>query len=314
MVGNMVGKLEEHLVQELTRTGYPLEIEVSSMLDNNYSVTNNKYFFDWEEKKAREIDIAASPLERKHQEAKIEPFRVVHRLVIECKKSNTHAWIFLTRPDILHWYQGQRIDFLKIATKDLELDFVDVILSTCKKRLHYHSFERVASTYAEIKYQGQRSKKSEIFEAKNQLVKFVAYDIFQLHKRLKMRDFDPTTNHIIWLYHPTIVFDGKLYEAIIKDGSLHLFERKHLLLSARYSPAYVKDFPRTEVPELPHLIDVVRKDFFNGFLQTLEKDYFTVWKCISNNLEKLRKIAKEFLEFKDNREKLFDLYLRYGLR
>lgn len=314
MVNKMVGGLEEYLVQELTRTGYPLEIEISSMLDNKYSINNNAYFFDWEEEKAREIDIAAFPLEREHLEAKIGPFAVVHRLVIECKKSNTHAWIFLTRPVISHLYQGQCIDFLKIAAENLERDFIDVILSTCKRELHYHSFERVASTYAEIRYQGQQSKKSEIFEAKNQLVKFVAYDISQLHKRLEMRNFDPATNHIIWLYHPTIVFDGKLYEAIIKDGSLHLSERKHLLLSAKHSPAYVRDFPRTEDPELPHLIDVVRKDFFNGFLQILDNDYLTLWKCISNNLKKLRKIAKEFLQFKDNREKLFDLYIRRGLR
>jgi len=297
-------------VQELARTGYPLEIEISSMLDNKYSVTNNEYFFDWEEEKAREIDIAAYPLKREHQDAKIEPFRVVHRLAIECKKSNTHAWIFLTRPENLFWFQGQRMGFLKIATKDLMLDFVDIILSTSKSQLHYHSFERVASTYAEIKYQGSKSKKSEIFEAKNQLVKFVAYDIAQFHKRLERRKFDPTTSHLIWLYHPTIVFDGKLYEAIIKNGSPQLFERKHLLLSTTYSPAYVRDFPGTESPELTYLIDVVRKDFFDNFLQILEKDYITLWKCVSDNLKRLRKIANEFLQFKDDRNKSIELYLR----
>ena len=292
----MVGKLEDYLVRELSRTGYPLEIEISSKLYKTYVVWNNEYFFDWEEDRAREIDIAAFPRTREYEEAKIEPFAMVHRLAIECKKSDTHAWIFFTRPEKMFFFEGQCLSFLSVATRDATLCFIYSILETCKSHLHYDSHKRVASTYAEIKYQGQKSKKSEIFEAKNQLVKFVAYDIAKHLRILENREFDPTSYHLIWLYQPTIVFDGKLYEAIIRNEAIQLFERKHLLLSAQYSPAYIKDFPRTESRELSYLIDVVRKDFFVDFLQILENDYSTLWKCIFNNRKKLRKIAKELLQ------------------
>jgi len=77
----MVKNLEDYLAKELSRTGYPLEIEISSILDKTYVVSNNEYFFDWEEDKAREIDIDAFPLTREYEKIKkIEPFAIVHHL------------------------------------------------------------------------------------------------------------------------------------------------------------------------------------------------------------------------------------------
>jgi len=184
--------------------------------------------------------------------------------------------------------------FETVLTKNAWMNFISTALATCKCELHYSSFERVANTYAEIRYQGHRSKKSEIFEAKHQLMKFIDYDIVQLLRRLEDRGFDPLTNHLMWLYHPVIVFDGRMFEAIIKNGAIKLFERKHLLLTTAYSPSYVKDFPNTETPDLPYLIDVVRKDYFGDFLGILEEEYATVWKCISDNIKKLSQKAKRF--------------------
>lgn len=290
----MTRKLEDYLAEELDRTGYPLEIEISSILDEKYIVSNNAYFFDWKENKAREVDISAFPKQREYEkETKITPFALVHRLIIECKRSNTHAWIFLTRPRRIFWFEGQCMSFENIVTKDARMCFLHTVLAKCGCSLHYDSFKRVASIYAEIKYQGQRSQKSEIFEAKNQIVKYIDYSIVQFLERLKNRGFNPSTNHLIWLYHPVILFDGKMYEAIMKNGSIQLFERKHLLLSARYSPSYVKDFPNTESPGLPYLIDVVRNDYFGDFLSILEEEYSTLWKCIFSNNKELSKEAKE---------------------
>jgi len=39
-------KLEDHLVREVIQSGFPLEIEVSSMLEKDYEVENNRYYFD----------------------------------------------------------------------------------------------------------------------------------------------------------------------------------------------------------------------------------------------------------------------------
>lgn len=302
----MKRKLEDYLTEELSRTGYPLEIEISSMFDKTYYlVSNNEYFYDWEEGKAREIDIAAiwSPKKDKKDEV-ILPFRIVHRLVIECKRSDTHAWIFLTLPKkSILTFEGNCIGFDSIATKNALYCFMEGLQDTCKRLLHYDSFGRISRTYAEIKYakpKGQKSRKNEIFEAKNQLVKFIAYDIFQFLRRWENYNFDPKTNHLIWMYHPTIVFDGKLYEALVENGSMQLLERKHLLLSTKYSPKYIEEFPNTETPDLDYLIDVVRKDYFSDFLKILENEYTNILKCILNNLDELSEQAKEtFQIFKD---------------
>jgi hypothetical protein len=50
---------EEHLKEEILRTGYPLEIEISALLDNEWIVFNNDSYLDLEESKSREIDIFA---------------------------------------------------------------------------------------------------------------------------------------------------------------------------------------------------------------------------------------------------------------
>lgn len=293
----MEGELEEYLTRELTRTGYPLEIEVSSMLEDMYIVYNNEYFFDSDENKAREIDVSAYPLEGtlRDREA-IAPFEIVHLLALECKRSDTHAWVFLTRPEGAFRFQGQLFDFLSCAAKDALKLFLDDILSKYNAHLHYDSFKRVARSYAEIKYQGKQSKKNgknEIFEAKNQLVKFTAFSANHLVNLLKGGEFDPMTYSPVWFCHPTVVFDGKLYEAIIESGSPRLYERKHLLLATSYSPPYISEFPETVMPYLPYLIDVVRKDYFADFLKILKTDYATIRNCISDNIQELIEMLKK---------------------
>jgi hypothetical protein len=290
----MARNLKDFLTEELKRTGYPLQIEIASALEGTYVVDNNSYYFDPDEPKAREIDINAFTRKREFEKKRIGPFAVVDALPIECKKSETHAWIFLTQPTAMKWLQGQCIDFMQIMTGDLWFGFVDMIQDVAGLRLHYDQFKRVANTYVEIRYdKGKESKKTEIFEAKNQLVKFVNYDISQFLERLKNHKFNPMKNHLLWFYHPTIVFDGQLYEAICENQSIRLFERKHILMSTWHSPLYLKDFPRTEKPDLPYLIDVVRKDFFTDFLKILENDYSSLWSCIYDNIEKLKKQVKK---------------------
>jgi hypothetical protein len=89
---------EEHLTAEIEKSGYPLEIEISSLLDKEYRVLNTHYYFDEEAKKGRDIDIYAIPRDVDNNFIKTDKFVVITDLAIECKKSDTHAWIFYTRP------------------------------------------------------------------------------------------------------------------------------------------------------------------------------------------------------------------------
>lgn len=54
--------LEDHLIKAIKKSGYPLEIEISNLLDKDYVVFNTQYYFDEKAKQGRDIDIYASPL------------------------------------------------------------------------------------------------------------------------------------------------------------------------------------------------------------------------------------------------------------
>ena len=169
----------------------------------------------------------------------------------------------------------------------------------CNQKLHYDENNNIATTYTGIKYdnKGKLIDTNEIFKAKNQLIKFMDYDTLMFLKRLEYRGFDPKENYLIWFWHPIIIFDGLMYEAIIKDGLIDLVERDHIILYAKHTPRYVEYFPNTEDEVLYYLIDVVKKDYFPKFLEILEGDYKILWNCIYNNLSECIARVKEVMKY-----------------
>lgn len=70
----------------LTDSGFILEMEISEFLKKKgYKVDVNRYFFDYDENKKREIDIIASKI--------INDIKII--LLIECKQSTSLDWIFV---------------------------------------------------------------------------------------------------------------------------------------------------------------------------------------------------------------------------
>lgn len=52
--------IEDEIIEEIEKTGFPLELRVSKLLqDKGYYVANNLYFVDRDEGKGREIDARA---------------------------------------------------------------------------------------------------------------------------------------------------------------------------------------------------------------------------------------------------------------
>lgn len=153
-----LSNMEEYLKKQLERTGYPLEIEISSILDKRGWIPFNNDFFLDESGKEREIDINAVramgriggflPIDRS-----IEPFFTGFNLVIECKKSTDWAWTFFTRPTKVtcgayFFFSGQYLDFLQALTGNVQ-GLINSIFSV--ESSHYDNFRSVASTYTEIK-------------------------------------------------------------------------------------------------------------------------------------------------------------------
>jgi len=261
---------EDYIREQILKSGFPLEIETYSILEqNNWMAFANDYYFDEDEKKEREIDLTAVPFPEFDNKFniinRVEPFSLDIELAIECKKIDTHAWVFFTWPSTSGlFYSGQTLDFMQIRTNDFESSLFDVILSPPDTGglLHYSKFDRLARSYVEVKIEGQDGGRKDIFTACNQLTKFIAYSFQRRVDRLAK---DP--DHVMIMVFPVIVFDGDLYEATLGEtGNIILSRRKHILL-ARHSKL---SFAGTD--ERSFLIDVVAKGYFEDYLKAVRLD------------------------------------------
>jgi hypothetical protein len=278
--------LKSYLRREISATGFPLEIEISSILDRDWIVYNNDPYVD--EDKTREIDIFAvhpSSLFTEEQKRR-DIFILTSNLVIECKKATTHAWVFFTRPRPSDWEPGlpggHSFDFLEAFSHGKQ-SFLDEIRFP---KTHYDTFPRVAYNCVEVKLTKDiRAETKEIFEAQNQLWKCLTYDCKCLREELEK----DRSSRFIALYFPAIVLDGDLFEATGSSRSVRLTERHHMLLSfSRRSRALgsVKDF----------LVDIVRKDNFREYTSTLQSDISAIRDYFKANRERFASQAEAFVE------------------
>ena len=266
-----------YLKEKIRKTGYPLEIEISSMLDRKWVVVNTDAYLDSDEGKMRDIDITAWQYSPKTW----LPIMVEIGLIIECKKDDNFAWVFFTRPLEFNWggdIDGQYLDEIQILTKNVEATQIEEIISK-KTKLHYASAERVAVAFDEFFMKGKKKtfekKRREIFEAENQLKKYISYYFGQWGKarydiyRLNM-------------FFPLIVFDGNMYETIIEKGKIKVSETKHVVLTTSYRTSY-------SIWEQNLLIDVVHKDYFREFLKVLGEDIKSFKRVVRGNKKRIER-------------------------
>ena len=154
--------------------------------------------------------------------------------------------------------------------------------------MHYDKFSVSAIAYDEIKKKkidgsSEKSRK-EIFEATNQLVKFIRYESNEAVKRY-MTLHEKLGREYIQLAFPIIVFDGDMYEATFDSGQLKLQKTNHILLSTHFRCPYsqeVKNFT----------IDVVNKVQFPAFVDLMTKDITESSKAIYLNKDELLQRAE----------------------
>ena len=111
----------DFIKKEIERSGFPLEIEVSSILkEDGWEVLPSSIYFDEDEKSWREIDIKAyKSADSSSQNESIKPYRLTLALIIECKKSEKFAWVFFPQP--------RSKEDLSRVTNIVSLDFLTVV-------------------------------------------------------------------------------------------------------------------------------------------------------------------------------------------
>lgn len=153
-----------------------------------------------------------------------------------------------------------------------------------KSKLHYEEFKRVAVSYdafpLQAKKSGYEGKKRAIFEAQNQLKKYICYTNEQTAKEryegLSRFDF----------YFPCIVFHGQIYEATFEGRKMEVTPKKHILLTTQYRPSY-------SVWEHGFLMDVVHRTYFRNYLRKVRKDIKSIQGILSKHKKTIHKRLDE---------------------
>lgn len=286
--------LEDYLIEKVKKSGYPLEIEVSNALENErFVIFNTQYYYDEEAHQGRDIDIYALPLEPDPYDDKLLPFRLRTDVAIECKKSETHAWVFYTRPRIpmSSIYMGGQLRTTIPTLKEFSIESFNWFLEQKCLIFHYDGFERIAIAYEEIKKKkmsaetGKGSSRREIFEAINQLVKFTCYENHQTSNRIAEMS-EISSREFITIFFPIVVFDGDMFEVFFEYGEPKLEKRNHILLATHYRCPYCREAES-------FTIDIVHHSYFSEFLRSMKTHFYKTRKTMVKNYDELLKKAKE---------------------
>jgi hypothetical protein len=279
--------LEDYLIERINKSGYPLEIEISNLLDQEYVVFNTQYYFDEETKEGRSIDIYAIPYGLSFSEKELQPFIVRTELAIECKKSETHAWIFYTRPKISMssiYMDGQYRTTIPEEEFGFSSESFQWLFKTHFLKLFYDNFRRIAVAYDEIKYssagitKSDNSSRKEIFEAINQLVKFTCYEIHQSFNRIAK--LPNLSSEYIIIFFPIVVFDGNIYEVIFDSGTTKLKKNNHILVLTNYRCPYCQKVES-------FLISFVHRSYFSEFIKNMNLDFINLRDKMQKDINEL---------------------------
>lgn len=299
--------LEDYLLAKVKKSGYPLEIEVSNILEEErFAVFNTQYYFDAEAQQGRDIDVYAMPIER--VDDGLSPLALNMNLAIECKKSETHAWVFYTRPRIPMssiYIRGQFRTTVPKPEKFSPESFEWFLQESCLA-LHYNRFAEIAIAYDEIKKRkmdtesGRErrngSSRKEIFEAVNQLVKFTSYEMHQIYRRIASVSQTPY-REVITLFFPIMVFDGDMFVMFLDDGEPRLERREHVILGTHYRCPYCDNVES-------YTVDIVHRPIFKGFLQLWKTHIADTTKVMrGNHSELLAKANEDRAIFAEERSK-----------
>lgn len=250
----------------ITKTGFILEMEVSELLKKNgYKVDVNRYFFDYDENKKREIDIIASK--------KINEIEIV--FVIECKQSVSLDWVFVCSDKSPSRYYS----YIKYFPETPYKQSIDVTKVFDHLRPLSHKIPLAQNSIVRH-YSGKQSESRDIYECLTKLPKSVVGVVEETGIPKKKR--------IIFL--PLVVFSGQIftveYENKLKVKEVNAVQYAVELDSEAYSYHYLgnnrlslgRDNRNSPVAEMSrklgskYLIDFITKNSIKSFLTSIENE------------------------------------------
>ena len=267
---------KDRIIRDIEKSGYPLEIKATSVLESNgWNVLNQEGFLDVETGKWRTIDMVA------WKNVNIPDSLVYERLhvslIIECKKSSK-PWVFWIRDKkgLRMFHPIAASGLIKLESKPWLHPLHFEKLADC---FHYYfpEFEKIAVIPHEP-FIKKREGKSIIFEAKNQVLKSLLYQQERNRKFCSMEEAKEKagakfkTTNLMLLVYPLVIFDGHLYE-------LEYIEDKPKLTLSKYIQ-YLTSFGFPTPEEF--VMDIVEIGFLNEYLGVLDNEMGQLAKKIAS--------------------------------
>lgn len=245
----------DRIKRDIKKSGFPLEIEVSSkLLQHGWGELIHDYYIDEEEGKIRETDVTAF----RRIDIDCPDYGFFHvSLLIECKKRSEKPWVFFTRTK---GRESKVPQFMVHSLGDPRIH--KDLLSQERWMRQSHYFSPAFTKYAAIGYEPftEENERKTIFESSMKVIKALAYILKQQYKVLRF------VKNPLFIFYPVIVLDGQLFEYTFKDEVEPAMYLQYLVrhrFTDRKTDELVGDM---------FLIDVLRKEFLSEYLKMLSEE------------------------------------------
>jgi hypothetical protein len=234
------GDVEDAVWNDIDKSGVELELRVGSILSSaRWGVTFHRYYLDYDETKARELDVIGE--QTFELDIPNYQFSFDLQLLIQCKKIPGNSWTFFNHPSdsdrtwIPHLltvggfhnrmefgpYSNDPFNVVILNTKKVDSDSIlhrEAIMDPKKSnKRRDNAFEAsisVAKAWEFHRKETLKAQKQDLEEYVSELLKFGTTDEVRVNLASK-RIFDYLNS-----FQPLIVFEGDLYVASLEPRKL----------------------------------------------------------------------------------------------
>jgi len=263
-------RLEDKIKDDLIKSGFPLELEISNLLEeNNWNFSPNEYIVDQETGIQYEMDIRA--INSKFSKTNDERFemRSFLQLIIECKKCEKHPWVFFIRERqefenasnlIRHTHNFGINKPYRIEGNNYGSDQVFFSKNIDYSRLNLFSGNEKSTSYCQAFR--KPSMENQIYFAVRSVLRSFDFLSSRLKESYSKGGWDRLYLHT---HIPVIVVDDNLFEARMNNGKLEIQESSHIPLIFKIHNMY-------EINLNQIMINIVKLDYFKQFLSEATED------------------------------------------
>lgn len=224
-----MSELEQKILREISKTGFPLELRTASFLEaQGYTANHGLHYIDRDERKPREIDLRCSkalkyPVAMGGRKSSF----VRHTFLVECKKSEK-PWVIFTSDH----GSGHDQNPFEIEIEGLQLAewTQEEVFDACEEFESIHPLfkpRRLGRSLFEPFKQRQTGESiySAILSASKATV---------AARSQSFPSFAASRSPDLGFYYPVVIFEGRLFEAHLDRNEISVEEVDSIMYSLLY--------------------------------------------------------------------------------